>query len=101
MFVLPSAYAETWGLAVNEALACGRPVLVSDRVGCAGDVVEPGRNGLVFRHDDWRDFGVNLRLLEAMLDQLNHSVIARAARRFDIAETETTLLAALRAALNL
>lgn len=38
VFVLPSI-AETWGLAVNEALASGRPVLVSDRVGCAADVV--------------------------------------------------------------
>jgi glycosyltransferase involved in cell wall biosynthesis len=41
LFVLPSAYNETWGLAVNEAMACGRPVLVSDRVGCAKDVVDP------------------------------------------------------------
>ena len=38
LFILPSAFGETWGLAVNEALACGRPVLVSDRVGCAADV---------------------------------------------------------------
>ena len=40
LYVLPSAFGETWGLAVNEALACGRPVLVSDRVGCAADVVD-------------------------------------------------------------
>jgi len=40
LFVLPSAFGETWGLAVNEALACGRPVLVSDHVGCAADVVD-------------------------------------------------------------
>jgi glycosyltransferase involved in cell wall biosynthesis len=40
IFVLPSAFNETWGLAVNEALACGRPVLVSNRVGCAQDVVD-------------------------------------------------------------
>ncbi len=40
LFVLPSAYGETWGLAVNEALACGRPALVSNRVGCAADVVD-------------------------------------------------------------
>ena len=98
---MPSAYGETWGLAVNEALACGRPVLVSDRVGCVEDVVEPGRNGLVFRHDDWRDFGVNIRLLEAMLGQLNLPAIECAARRFDLAATETALVAALRATLSL
>ena len=32
---------ETWGLAVNEAMACGRAVVVSDRVGCAPDLVTP------------------------------------------------------------
>jgi glycosyltransferase involved in cell wall biosynthesis len=36
-FVLPST-SETWGLAVNEAMACGRPVAVSERVGCAPDL---------------------------------------------------------------
>jgi len=35
VFVLPSSHGETWGLAVNEALACSRPIVVSDRVGCA------------------------------------------------------------------
>ena len=40
LFVLPSGFNETWGLAVNEAMACGRPVLVTNRVGCAEDVVD-------------------------------------------------------------
>lgn len=49
LFVLPSyGGGETWGLAVNEALCLARPVVVSDHVGCAEDLVEPGRNGLVF-----------------------------------------------------
>ncbi|MCS3657976.1 glycosyltransferase involved in cell wall biosynthesis [Salinibacter ruber] len=48
VFVLPSrGPGETWGLAVNEAMACGRPVIVSDRVGCAPDLVDDGRNGYV------------------------------------------------------
>ncbi|NDC76350.1 MAG: glycosyltransferase [Chitinophagia bacterium] len=46
--ILPSR-SETWGMAVNEAMACGRPVIVSDRVGCAPDLVEDGRTGWVFR----------------------------------------------------
>lgn len=99
-FVLPSAYGETWGLAVNEALACGRPVLVSDRVGCASDVVEPGRNGVVFHHADWRDFGRKFRTLHSALSQLDRAAIARTARRFDIAETAATLRAALRAVVD-
>jgi glycosyltransferase involved in cell wall biosynthesis len=46
---------ETWGLAVNEAMACGKAVLVSDRVGCAVDLVVDGRNGFYFRAGDRSD----------------------------------------------
>jgi glycosyltransferase involved in cell wall biosynthesis len=44
--VLPSAQ-DGFGLVVLEAMACGLPVIVSDRVGAA-DCVEEGRNGFVF-----------------------------------------------------
>ena len=46
-FVLPST-REPWGLVVNEAMACGLPVIVSDRCGCAEDLLAPGGNGFVF-----------------------------------------------------
>lgn len=47
--VLPSkGPGETWGLAVNEAMASGVPVIVSDRCGCAVDLVQPGINGFIF-----------------------------------------------------
>ncbi len=45
--VLPSDHGETWGLVVNEAMACGLPAIVSDQVGCAEDLVLEGRTGLV------------------------------------------------------
>jgi len=51
--VLPSDAGETWGLVVNEAMACGRPAIVSDRVGCAPDLVRPGITGDVFPFGDW------------------------------------------------
>lgn len=47
LFCLPSL-SETWGLAVNEAMACGKAVLVSDKVGCAADLVQSGLNGDIF-----------------------------------------------------
>jgi glycosyltransferase involved in cell wall biosynthesis len=43
---------EQWGLVVNEAMACGLPVLVSHRCGCAPDLVRAGRNGFTFDPGD-------------------------------------------------
>lgn len=51
LFCLPSQ-SETWGLAVNEAMASGRPVLVSDRVGCSQDIVVSNTNGWIFNYQD-------------------------------------------------
>lgn len=50
--VLPSGAEETWGLVVNEAMACGVPAVVSDAVGCGPDLVEPGVTGEVVPLDD-------------------------------------------------
>ncbi len=49
-FVLASQTDE-WGLVVNEAMACGTPVLVSRFVGCAPDLVVPGVTGYRFNPD--------------------------------------------------
>jgi len=50
LFCLPSAGpGETWGLAVNEAMAAGKTILASDKVGSANDLVKPGLNGAVFQ----------------------------------------------------
>jgi glycosyltransferase involved in cell wall biosynthesis len=48
VFCLPSMH-EPWGLAVNEAMACGCAVIVSDEVGCQPDLVRDGETGLVFK----------------------------------------------------
>ncbi len=63
LFCLPSYQNETWGLAVNEAMACGKAVLVSDRVGCAIDLVLEGKNGLVFQSGNAEDLTEKLRYL--------------------------------------
>lgn len=36
---------ETWGVVVNEAMACGLPLLLTERVGAAADLLRPGENG--------------------------------------------------------
>ncbi|WP_428663400.1 glycosyltransferase family 4 protein [Reyranella sp.] len=46
--VVVSPSVETWGLVVNEAMACGVPSVVSSAVGCAPDLIEEGRTGAVF-----------------------------------------------------
>ncbi len=46
VFVLPSQH-EAWGLVVNEAMACGLPVIASTDVGCAADLVKDGVNGFI------------------------------------------------------
>jgi len=64
LFCLPSK-SESWGLSVNEAMACGRAVLTSDSVGCAADLVLPGRNGAIFKEGDQDALLDSLRMLTA------------------------------------
>jgi glycosyltransferase involved in cell wall biosynthesis len=45
VLVLPSDARETWGLVVNEAMACGVPAVVSDAAGCAPDLIDQGVTG--------------------------------------------------------
>ena len=65
---LPSE-SETWGLAVNEALATGLPCIVSDRVGCAPDLISPGETGEVFPIGDVGE-------LQAAIERVRQRIIA-------------------------
>lgn len=47
VFILPS-YSEPWGLVVNEAMAAGMPVIVSNKCGSAYDLVLENKNGFTF-----------------------------------------------------
>jgi glycosyltransferase involved in cell wall biosynthesis len=51
IFVFPT-HTDPWGLVVNEAMACGLPVIASDSAGCAADLVENGWNGRVVTAGD-------------------------------------------------
>jgi glycosyltransferase involved in cell wall biosynthesis len=96
IFVLPSAFGESWGLAVNEALACGRPVIVSDRVGCAADMVDASC-GRIFHSNDWSEFGKAVAAMfgdSGKLADMRRAAGARA-RAFDVGVAATALVAAV------
>ena len=46
IFVLPTL-EDVWGLVVNEAMACGLPVITTKAAGCAVDLIVPGENGFI------------------------------------------------------
>ena len=63
--VLPSDFGETWGLVVNEAMVCGLPAIVSDRVGCGPDLVSEGVSGMVFPFGDTKALAACLMRMAA------------------------------------
>ncbi len=60
--ILPSSY-ESWGLVVNEAMAAGLPVIVSDQVGAAHDLVEGCDTGFVFPYRDADKLAEQMKIL--------------------------------------
>ncbi|WP_245580873.1 glycosyltransferase family 4 protein [Daejeonella oryzae] len=62
IFCLPSQ-SESWGLAINEAMACGKAIVASDKVGSAIDLVKPGENGYIFKSGNLKDLQEKLEHL--------------------------------------
>lgn len=66
IFCLPSqGPGETWGLAVNEAMACGKAVIVSDKCGCAVDLVSQ-KNGIIFNSGSVTELKAALQKLTSL-----------------------------------
>ena len=76
-FLHPSKI-EQWGLVVNEAMASGLPVLVSDRCGCVADLVAHGENGLLFDPSDLPGF--SQCMTDISRDARQQSAMGRASR---------------------
>ena len=68
VFALLSTH-EPWGVVVNEAAASGLPLVLSDRVGAAHDLLEDGRNGVLVPAGDAAAAGDALRALAADPDR--------------------------------
>ena len=51
IFALVSRH-EPWGVVVNEAASCGLPLVLSDHVGAAHDLLRSGENGVLVPPDD-------------------------------------------------
>jgi len=100
LFVLPShGHYETWGLAINEAMHMGVPCLVSDQVGCQGDLVTDGETGWVFKAG--RQDQLRAKLNEALLSLRSdrHALRPAIAKRiacYNYEQAANGLLAALR-----
>jgi 1,2-diacylglycerol 3-alpha-glucosyltransferase len=60
--VLPT-HSDTWGLVVNEAMACGLPVIVTDVAGCAADLVKGGVNGYTVPRGDSDQLAIAMKAL--------------------------------------
>ncbi|MBO0952410.1 glycosyltransferase family 4 protein [Fibrella forsythiae] len=83
VFVLPSQL-EPWGLVVNEAMACGLPVLVSDRCGCVADLVQEGQNGYRFDPNQPRQLSDKIGRFFAMSGAERAAMGLRSAQLVDV-----------------
>ena len=92
LLVLPSDGRETWGLVVNEALACGRPILVSDAVGCAPDMAAHFGDHAVFPVGDVHTLAS--RLHETLHSSLDSDKIAATAAAFSLTLAADGIVAA-------
>jgi glycosyltransferase involved in cell wall biosynthesis len=57
---------EQWGLVVNEAMASGLPVLVSNRCGCAPSLLKEGINGFAFDPADASEIAAAMLRMSTM-----------------------------------
>ena len=97
VFVLPSE-DEPWGLAVNEAMCAGLPVIASRKIGCVPDLVHDGLNGRTFPAGDVGALTDALR--EVLVDDSRRRNMGHASRALIENWSYAECAAGLRAALG-
>jgi glycosyltransferase involved in cell wall biosynthesis len=95
--VLASDYGETWGLVVNEAMACGLTAVVSDRVGCGADLVTDGVTGYTFPFGDVAALAARMQALlqPELRARMAAAAEARVSQQYGIEQATAGVLAAL------
>jgi glycosyltransferase involved in cell wall biosynthesis len=83
--ILPSQH-EPWGAVVNEAMAAGTPVIASDQVGAASEIVDDGENGFVLPVGDVN--GIFAAMTRLIADSGGASDMGRRAQEKAIANGE-------------
>ena len=89
VFVLPST-EEVWGLVINEAMACGLPIITTEKVGASVDLVQNGINGFVVKEKSSEELTVALDKILTM-DEVKENMSRSSGdilhRGFDIKDT--------------
>lgn len=80
-FVLPT-HRDTWGLVLNEAMACGTPVVTTTAAGAVGDLVVDGETGLVVPPEDPTALGAAIERL-ATSPAERQAIVDRATERVE------------------
>lgn len=98
IMVLPSAWGETWGLVLNEAMNFALPVAATDRVGGAVDLVREGENGYIVPN---QSVGLLSRVLTRLVTDPDRRVAfgqrsAEIIRSWGLEETAAGIIAASR-----
>lgn len=100
--IIPST-TDQWGLVVNEAMAAGLPVLVSEQCGCAVDLLQPGKNGYTFNPFDVQSIVNTIVMLDQKSEQdwLEMSEVSKnIIKQWDLTDFADGLAKACRHAIN-
>lgn len=93
--VLPSDGTETWGLIVNEAMACGKPAIVGQACGCYPDLIEEGKTGYSFPMGDVDALADRMRRFISNRNQDWRSVVQTKIRNYTIEKATAGLFQAV------
>lgn len=95
VLALPSEGSETWGLVVNEAMACGTPCVVSDACGCGDDMVVPNITGEIYELGQVDALATALK--NVFMSARDTLKISAHGDRYSVAATASGVLAAVAA----